>query len=119
MILLLRKKQPGPEPLDPIANIIITDNGIGFNALNFQSFNELDSDYKAERNCRGIGRLMWLKAFKEVEIESYFLSDDSTLCTRKIKFDVEAGVKEVQEPLVWKNETSGTKLKLCIFEKKI
>lgn len=112
------KKQPGPEPLDPIANIIITDNGIGFNALNFQSFNELDSDYKAERNCRGIGRLMWLKAFKEVEIESYFLSDDSTLCTRKIKFDVEAGVKEVQEPLVWKNETSGTKLKLCIFEKK-
>lgn len=41
----------------------VTDNGCGFNNVNFSSFQTLDSDHKIDKGCRGVGRLLWLKAF--------------------------------------------------------
>ncbi|WP_163370861.1 hypothetical protein [Endozoicomonas acroporae] len=40
-----------------------TNNGVGFNDANIASFETLDSDHKIDKGCRGIGRLLWLKAF--------------------------------------------------------
>jgi len=50
----------------------IIDNGIGFTENNYNSFCTLDTDYKLDKGCRGIGRLLWLKAFSKVTIESNY-----------------------------------------------
>lgn len=63
----------------------IIDNGIGFNEKNFNSFLTLDSEYKAAKGCKGIGRLLWLKAFSSVRIISSFL-ENSTYYKRCFSF---------------------------------
>ena len=56
----------------------VIDNGNGFNEKNFNSFLTLDSEYKASKGCKGIGRLLWLKAFGSVAIDSYYLEDGNS-----------------------------------------
>ena len=55
----------------------IIDNGIGFNDGNFTSFLTFDSEYKASKGCKGIGRLLWLKAFSSVSVNSTFIENGS------------------------------------------
>ena len=55
-----------------IDNITITDNGIGFTDENYTSFDTYASDLKLKKGCKGIGRIMWLKAFDSVEIDSVY-----------------------------------------------
>ena len=57
----------GPRPEVDIEGFRITDDGVGFNDSNWESFKTLDSLYKVEKGCWGIGRLMWLKAFNNVK----------------------------------------------------
>ena len=57
-----------------ICGFSITDNGIGFNNDNYNSFQTLDSDYKISKGCKGVGRLLWLKAFNSVSVESVLLA---------------------------------------------
>ena len=54
-----------------ITGFTIYDNGDGFTKVNRESFSEYLSKYKAKLGCKGIGRLTWLKVFREVKIESY------------------------------------------------
>lgn len=61
-----------------IVGFKITDNGIGFNEANYNSFQTLDSEYKLSQGCRGIGRLLWLKAFQYVSVDSYFRENNKT-----------------------------------------
>lgn len=68
----------------------ITDNGCGFNDSNLKSFEELDTDHKIGKGCRGIGRLLWLKVFQQAHITSTFLKDDKKF-SRKFIFS-EKGV---------------------------
>jgi len=56
----------------PIIDFIIRDNGIGFNARNFESFNFAHSTYKERKGGKGIGRFVWLRGFTKVEIESRY-----------------------------------------------
>lgn len=57
----------------PIRDIHIEDNGDGFTDANFGSFCTADSLHKRSRGGKGIGRLLWLKTFTRVEIESVFV----------------------------------------------
>lgn len=57
---------------DPIYAFEITDNGIGFTDANFQAFNEADTQIKAQRGGKGVGRFLWLKAFESVDVDSTF-----------------------------------------------
>ena len=57
----------------PIRQFTITDNGVGFNKDNFASFITSDSMYKSEIGGKGVGRLLWLKAFNSIEVSSVFL----------------------------------------------
>jgi hypothetical protein len=54
----------------PVVGFTITDNGIGFDDDNFESFTTSDTKYKP--GAKGVGRFMWLKAFEKVEIDSMF-----------------------------------------------
>ena len=62
--------------LPEIIGFTITDNGIGFNEENYESFKREYSTYKAWRGGLGIGRFMWLKAFNNVKIYSVFKEND-------------------------------------------
>lgn len=100
----------------PITGFTITDNGCGFDEVNFRSFETLDSDHKIGKGCRGVGRLMWLKVFDLVEVESHFIDTDGELKKRILRFDDKKGVhgEKVVSPTAQK---SGTIIRLVGFDK--
>jgi len=83
-------KKSGRQPLNDIASFTVTDNGVGFNDENFNAFLTLDTDHKIDKGGRGIGRLLWLKAFQRVDVASMFL-DGGVLRQRVFQFST-AGV---------------------------
>ncbi len=89
-----RDKRPGPEAKNEIIGFKVNDNGIGFNDANLESFQTLDSEYKIDRGGRGVGRLLWLKAFERAEVDSIFQNDDGALSRRSFTFDVHQGVSK-------------------------
>jgi len=74
---------------EPIVGFKVIDNGIGFNNENFQSFITLDTQYKIDKGGRGIGRLLWLKAFDKVDVVSHFLNDQDACEQRSFRFSPE------------------------------
>ena len=88
-IKIHREKQMtlGPQWETDISSIEIVDNGIGFNDDNYNSFNVYASDYKYQKGCKGVGRLLWLKAFSEVDVKSLFKSDGKTYL-RTFQFNI-------------------------------
>lgn len=76
----------------PIADFRISDNGIGFTESNMNSFLTLDSQYKAARGGRGVGRLLWLKAFARARIRSVFLDNETSTQLREFTFDLNGGI---------------------------
>jgi hypothetical protein len=95
---------PGRAPLKPIIGFIVEDNGVGFTPDHMSSFETLDTDFKASLGCRGIGRLLWLKAFDRVSVRSAYKAEDGTLVARQFKFSV-AGEVEHTDPPEGFNET--------------
>lgn len=95
---------PGRVALKPIVGFLVEDNGVGFTPSNMNSFETLDSDYKAEMGCRGVGRLLWLKAFDRISIHSAYKNDNGDLCARHFKFSVDREV-EHSEALEGSRET--------------
>lgn len=87
-------KRPGPEAKDEIIGFRITDNGVGFTDENMESFLTLDSEHKANRGARGVGRLLWLKAFDRASIISVYASEEGILKKRSFTFDARQGVSE-------------------------
>ena len=59
-----------------VIGFTVRDNGIGLNPDNMGSFCTSDSLFKRKKGGKGIGRLLWLKAFDECVIESIFGSPD-------------------------------------------
>ena len=82
----------------------IEDNGIGFNTDNYNSFKTLDSEYKIEKGCKGIGRLLWLKAFQRVSVKSIY-KEGTSLMLRKFLFNTQKDIY---------NETNENDIKLDI-----
>jgi hypothetical protein len=101
-------EKPGKRGPDPSARILgfkVTDNGIGFDEANYEAFETLDTDHKATKGCRGVGRLLWLKAFNKVRVDSVYLAADGGLRRRKFTFDeVNAVGSTADDPV-----NSGTK----------
>lgn len=85
-------KRPGPEAKGEITGFKITDNGIGFNDSNMKSFMTLDSEFKATRGGRGVGRLLWLKAYERAVVTSVYESDKGERKKRSFAFDARQGV---------------------------
>jgi hypothetical protein len=98
-----------------IDSFVIEDNGIGFNDTNILSFETLDSEHKIDKGCRGVGRLLWLKAFSHVEIESSFCDAQNSIKQRILSFD-KNGIK-VKELDTTGNDIK-TKVHLHNFDKK-
>lgn len=82
----------GPEAVEDIVGFKVSDNGIGFNDVNMESFMTLDSEHKANKGCLGVGRLLWLKAFQSVKVSSVYEDSNGELSRRDFEFSVPAGV---------------------------
>ncbi len=89
---------PGRMALKPITGFRVEDNGLGFTPENMKSFETLDSDYKSGMGCRGVGRLLWLKAFDRVSIRSAFRDGSGGLHTRQFRFSVDREVEHIDAP---------------------
>lgn len=85
----------GAPPQEAIVGFRVHDNGCGFDDANLRSFETLDSDFKASEGCRGVGRLLWLKAFDSVEVSSDFAGPDRQLLRRSFTFTAAKGVDGV------------------------
>jgi len=105
---------PGRAPLRPIVGFIVEDNGVGFTPDNMSSFETLDTDFKASLGCRGVGRLLWLKAFDRVSVQSTYRVEDGTLVPRQFKFSIVGEVEHTDPPERF-NET-GTAVHLDGFK---
>ena len=99
-----------------IESFEIIDNGIGFNDANFDSFDVYGSDHKALLGCKGVGRIIWLKAFTNVLIESTYLGTDNNFYDRKFEFSISDEIKVMKNERSNKNQVY-TKVKLCRIKK--
>lgn len=84
---------PGRAPMKPIVGFTVADDGVGFTAQNMSSFETLDSDFKSNLGCRGVGRLLWLKAFDRVSVRSAYEDEEGKLRGCQFKFSVEREVE--------------------------
>ena len=101
---LHRESQQVIEGEDPtiraVSGFDITDNGIGFNDVNFTAFNTSDTTFKAKRGGKGVGRFVWLVAFREVEVASVYQAGTS-FRKRTFRFVPSGeGVKDPQDEQV-------------------
>lgn len=106
---------PGRVPLKPIVGFSVEDNGVGFTPENMASFETLDSDFKSGLGCRGVGRLLWLKAFDRVEVRSAYRDDTGSLQGRQFRFSVAREVE--QDPAPEDIVDAGTVVRLTGFKK--
>ncbi|MEO8053013.1 MAG: ATP-binding protein [Acidobacteriota bacterium] len=104
------KAKRGSPPLESITGFKVTDNGMGFTDDNMASFETLDGDYKAHLGCRGVGRLLWLKAFESVAIDSIFVDPNGVMRRRTFKFAAARGVDDLKVQDV----TANTEPRTCV-----
>lgn len=92
------------------------DNGIGFTKDNYISFQTLDSEYKLNKGCRGIGCLLWLKVFSTIEIDSYY-KEDTDFKSRSFNFNISKDIhnEKTKKSLNEKIETSVKLLEHCLW----
>lgn len=96
----------------PISGFIIEDNGIGMNADNYDSFQWLDSTYKASKGCKGVGRLLWLKAFHYVTVSSVY-KDGDYLRNRAFVFSRQGILEHSDSAATAASSPIGTTVELC------
>ena len=104
-------------PLSTIEWFIVTDNGLGFTDQNLRPFETLDSDFKARLECRGVGRLLWLKAFEQAEIASTYMGADGELRIRRFSFGPPNGTYDLTDALSSAAEATSTSVRLDGFRK--
>ena len=104
-------------PLPPIHAFVVTDNGLGFTDDNLTSFETLDTDFKARLGCRGVGRLLWLKAFERAEIVSTYAGSDGKKWTRNFAFGPPRGTYDLTHDQSSLEAPFSTSLRLEGFKK--
>ena len=62
--------------ISSLDNIIIEDDGDGFTDDNFNSFLKLYSPYKKAKGAKGLGRLAYLKFYRDVVFDSVYKKED-------------------------------------------
>ena len=103
--------------LSPVQGFVVTDNGVGFTDQNLKSFETLDSDFKASIGCRGVGRLLWLKAFERAEISSAYANGNGELYLRTFSFNPASGTHNFTNDLKAPGDDALTSVRLEGFKK--
>ena len=99
-----------------IESIIIKDNGIGFTDENYNSFNTYASELKFLKGCKGVGRIIWLKAYSNVEIDSTY-EESGKILKRTFSFDEQNAISNMNIKELDEFNNFQTIIKLCNFKK--
>ncbi len=82
----------------PVSGFVVIDNGVGFTDHHFRSFCKSDTTEKFKRGGKGVGRFLWLKAFKQADVKSVF-RDNGGMKKREFHFALtETGVSPLDPP---------------------
>ncbi len=73
-IRLLREEAEGSK-IGRVVGFEVEDNGVGLNDDNYRSFLTPFSMLKVKRGGKGVGRLGWLKVFKDIRVHSGYQTD--------------------------------------------
>jgi hypothetical protein len=93
--------------------ILIADDGIGLDAKRYAAFCEIDTDFKKSKGGKGVGRLFWLDAFEEINVDSTYLSGWGT-AKRAFEFvlnNSEQVVPTIEDQAVPAAEGHGTRVR--------
>lgn len=85
-----------------LVGFTIEDNGVGFTRENYESFQTLDSTYKIEKGCKGIGRLLWLKEFSYVDVNSVYY-ESSQKRKRTFRFSINSNSSDTESDIAIEN----------------
>ena len=111
-------QRPGPAFLPEITGFRVKDNGIGFTDMHMKSFETLDTDLKATIGGRGVGRLLWLKAFGRASLDSVYIDENGQKARRQFTFTTRDGVSSGRSVEADPNSESGTVVFLEEFDPK-
>jgi len=100
--------------LGEIVGFKITDNGIGLDDKNYQSFITSDSTHKLDIGGKGIGRFTWLKAFNHVHIDSIYQTNGTSF-QRCLNFSLLRGIEQISH--TESDKERGTTVHLSQFKK--
>ena len=98
-IKITRGDLPSQTSLDNIKtihSITITDNGVGFDDANFESFVTPFTKTNKEYGCKGIGRFTVLAAFKSLQIRSNY-QEKGIWKFRQFLFDTDKEVTTIKD----------------------
>ena len=101
----------GSPRITDVIGLTIEDNGIGFDNDNFESFRTLDTEHKVERGGRGIGRLLWVKCFERVSVDSVFVEDGRKV-QRTFLFDAQSEIHDHKKLTLTDDRTPRTVIKI-------
>jgi hypothetical protein len=100
----------------PINSFIVKDNGIGFDLENMKAFSEFDTERKAKIGGKGIGRLVCLKAFQKLIVESVYL-DNNMYKMRRFEYKKsKEGFDNYQDDLKTKQQSTHSSVELFKYE---
>lgn len=111
-------KMNGEEELNHFEEFVVIDNGEGFTEKNYKSFLEAYTTHKIKKGCKGIGRFLWLKAFKKIEIKSIY-KENKKWYQREFSFTIENTIdpednkKEIAAP---EDGNNFTEIRLLKFQ---
>ncbi|MFK4871897.1 ATP-binding protein [Novosphingobium sp. ZW T3_23] len=69
----------GGDENPPVLGFVVEDNGVGLNSDNWKAFRTADTASKINRGGKGVGRLSWLKVFKNTSVASSFSQGSEVL----------------------------------------
>ncbi|MDQ1157990.1 hypothetical protein QE385_002317 [Sphingomonas sp. SORGH_AS 950] len=93
-------------------SIVVADDGIGLDADRYAAFCEIDTDFKKSKGGKGVGRLFWLDAFDQIEVDSTYGLAGAT-AKRAFSFalnNTEQVVPTIQDQVVLPEENRGTRV---------
>jgi hypothetical protein len=100
----------------PVKSFRVIDNGIGMTVAHYDAFGMADTDFKHDSGGKGLGRLLWLKAFDHAEIKSTFIGEDGKRYSRSFEFRLtKNGIEDHQVRSVNSNSPTGTEVRLCAY----
>ncbi|MEM1149004.1 MAG: ATP-binding protein [Pseudomonadota bacterium] len=94
-------------------SVTVEDNGIGLDERHYEAFLEVDTEFKKDRGGKGVGRLYWLDAFTNIEVQSQYLDRHGSVRVRAFKFVLgdDEQIQEIAPTLDWNEERTGTIIK--------
>lgn len=100
----------------PVHSFRVTDNGVGFDADNIKAFSEFDTERKAKIGGKGIGRLVCLKAFEKLKVESIY-NDNSSFKIRRFEYKkTKEGFDNYEDDIQTEKSNTGTTIELFKYE---